>query len=53
MVASPDGSFVVDERMRLAWARCVEGMEWNGKPCTGTPPMLDRAPARARGTERL
>lgn len=52
MVASPDGSFVVDERMRLAWARCVEGMEWNGKTCTGTPLMLDRAQARARATER-
>ncbi len=52
MVASPDGSFVVDERMRLAWARCVEGMEWNGKTCTGTPLLLDRAQARARANER-
>jgi hypothetical protein len=52
MVASPDGSFVVDERLRLAWARCVEGMQWNGKTCTGTPLMLDRAQARARAAER-
>lgn len=49
---SPDGSYVADERLRLAWARCVEGMEWNGKTCTGTPLMLDRAQARARAAER-
>lgn len=52
MKVSADGSYVADPRLRLAWARCVEGMGWNGKTCTGTPLMLDRAEARSRAAER-
>ena len=44
---SADGTLVLDRRTRLAWARCVEGMQWNGKTCTGQRQLLDRAQATA------
>ena len=47
-----DGNYVVDVRAGLAWPRCVEGMQWNGKTCTGKPLLLDRAEATALATER-
>lgn len=49
---SPDGTYVQDHRAGLAWPRCVEGMQWNGKTCTGKPLLLDRAEAAALATER-
>ena len=52
LVVSADGTYVTDERLKLIWARCVEGMAWDGKTCTGKPLMLDRAKARARAQER-
>ena len=52
LVVSADGTYVTDERLKLIWARCVEGMAWDGKTCTGKPLMLDRAEARARAVER-
>ena len=52
LVVSADGTYVTDERLKLIWARCVEGMAWDGKTCTGKPLMLDRAGARARAVER-
>jgi hypothetical protein len=36
---------VMDAEARLAWARCVVGMEWNGRTCTGKPDRLDHAQA--------
>ena len=49
---SSDGSEVIDQRARLAWMRCAEGMQWNGSGCTGRPLLLDRSQANARAKER-
>lgn len=51
-VVSKDGTTVIDVRAQLAWPRCVEGMQWSGKTCTGTPQLLDRAEATALATQR-
>jgi len=51
-VLSEDGAYVIDTRAQLAWPRCVEGMQWNGKTCAGTPRLLDRAEATALATGR-
>jgi hypothetical protein len=44
---SADGTAIVDRRSKLAWARCVEGMVWNGKTCAGQRKLFDRAEANA------
>ena len=44
---SADGTAVIDTRSKLAWARCVEGMFWNGKTCSGQRRLLDRSEAGA------
>ena len=49
---SEDGAHVIDTRARLAWPRCVEGMQWDGKTCTGKPLLLDRAEATALAAQR-
>ncbi len=49
---SPDGAYVHDLRAGLAWPRCVEGMQWTGKTCTGKPLLLDRAEASALAVNR-
>ena len=49
---TPDGSGVFDPRARTVWARCVEGMEWNGSRRTGRALLLTRAEATARAKER-
>ena len=49
---SADGAYVLDRRAGLAWPRCVEGMQWNGKTCTGKPLLLDRSQANALASER-
>lgn len=46
LTASADGTLVLDTRARLAWARCVEGMRWNGRTCAGRPRLLTLAEAR-------
>ncbi|MBU1353815.1 MAG: DUF1566 domain-containing protein [Gammaproteobacteria bacterium] len=51
-VVSPDGAYVYDLRAGLAWPRCVEGMQWTGKTCTGKPLLLDRAEATALAANR-
>ena len=43
---------VVDGQARLAWARCVVGMEWNGKTCAGRPDRLDHGQALALASAR-
>mgnify|MGYP006976400431 CR=1 FL=1 len=43
---------VIDAEARLAWARCVVGMEWNGKTCTGKPDRLDHGQALAIASAR-
>jgi hypothetical protein len=52
MAPSGDGTLVIDPRARLAWARCVEGMHWNGKTCTGRPQLLTYKQAQALVKER-
>lgn len=52
LALSADGSLVVDTRARLAWPRCVEGMQWNGTTCTGTPLEIDYAQALAHANAR-
>jgi hypothetical protein len=56
MGLSDDGTYVLDARAQVAWPRCVEGMQWNGKTCVGMPLLLshDEAMALARdlGKER-
>lgn len=44
-VPSEDGAYVVDLRAKMAWPRCVEGMQWNGKTCTGKPERMDHSHA--------
>lgn len=47
-----DGHAVRDERTGLVWARCVVGMEWNGRTCTGRPRLMTRGEAVAHAGER-
>ncbi|WP_428420277.1 DUF1566 domain-containing protein [Methylibium sp.] len=49
---SEDGAYVIDPRSKLAWPRCVEGMQWNGKTCTGEPVLVNHAEAMALATTR-
>ncbi|MCO5975424.1 DUF1566 domain-containing protein [Ideonella oryzae] len=30
-----EGAGVLDQRTGLVWARCVQGMQWNGRQCSG------------------
>lgn len=52
LVPSEDGDLVIDQRSQLAWARCVEGTQWNGKTCTGLPLLFDRTEAMAAAAAR-
>ncbi len=52
MVPSHDGRFVISVPNRMAWARCVEGMQWNGKACTGRALRLTFNQAQARASAR-
>ena len=49
---SADGTAIIDTRSKLAWARCVEGMFWNGKTCSGQRRLLDRSEANAMAQSR-
>lgn len=46
-VLTKDGAYVVDVRNRLAWPRCVEGMQWDGRSCTGEPRLMTYGEAAA------
>jgi len=52
LVVSKDGSFVFDMQSRLAWARCVEGMQWSGQACVGEPRQVSFAEAQALASAR-
>ncbi len=52
LVVSPDGSEVINAEAGVAWARCVEGMQWSGKACVGSPQRLGRSQAMAAATAR-
>ena len=45
LVVSKNGTHVSDLRSKLAWSRCVEGMRWDGKTCTGEPILASHAEA--------
>ena len=45
---SADGQQVTDTTTKLTWRRCVEGMQWDGKTCTGKPLKFDYAGAKSR-----
>lgn len=47
-----DGKFVIDTRAKLAWARCAEGMDWNGKACTGSAEVFNYKQAQTHAAER-
>lgn len=49
---SEDGDYVIDLKAKLAWPRCVEGMVWDGKTCTGQPQLFDHAQATAHALAR-
>ena len=49
---SADGQLVIDRRSRLAWARCAEGMQWNGTTCAGQRQLFDRTQSLARAQAR-
>lgn len=44
---SADGASVLDLREKLVWLRCVEGMRWDGKTCTGDPVLMTHSEAVA------
>nr|WP_316641088.1 DUF1566 domain-containing protein [uncultured Roseateles sp.] len=52
MLPSEDGAQVIDEKAKLVWARCVEGMQWDGKTCKGMPRLLSHAQAGALAASR-
>jgi hypothetical protein len=45
--ASADGSELVDTASGLVWQRCVQGMQWDGRHCTGEPALATHAEALA------
>jgi len=49
---SMDGAEVTEPGSGLIWSRCVEGMSWNGKTCTGQPSMLELSQALAAASRR-
>jgi hypothetical protein len=54
-VISKDGTEVFDTQTGLTWRRCVEGMKWDGKTCSGYPfgGMLVESLQRAANEARL
>ncbi len=52
LAASADGTYVLDERARLAWPRCVEGMQWTGRACAGEPRLFTYSEAQALARSR-
>ena len=49
---SADASMVIDLRGKLAWPRCVEGMVWSGKACTGMAEVFNYKQASAHAAQR-
>lgn len=49
---SADGREVINTEAGIAWARCVEGTQWSGRACVGSPRLLDHAQALAAAGAR-
>lgn len=52
LTLSPDGQEVLDVAGGHAWARCVEGMRWDGRTCQGEPALFTLAEALAMARAR-
>jgi hypothetical protein len=52
LLLSADGAYVLDTQNKLAWLRCVEGMNWNGFNCVGEPRLMTYTTAQALATAR-
>lgn len=52
LTLSADGQEVLDLAGGHAWARCVEGMRWDGRACQGEPAMFTLAEALAMARAR-
>lgn len=52
LVLADHGAQILDPYTGLAWSRCVEGMRWNGKTCTGRPVHVSQAKALALAVAR-
>jgi hypothetical protein len=52
LTASPDGQELLDPASGHAWARCVEGMRWDGRACQGEPALFTLAEALAMARAR-
>ncbi|MDR7297496.1 hypothetical protein J2X16_002845 [Pelomonas aquatica] len=52
LVPSADGLELLDASAGLAWSRCVQGMHWDGRHCTGEPTLATHAEALALARTR-
>ncbi|MDR7268277.1 hypothetical protein J2X20_000906 [Pelomonas saccharophila] len=52
LVPSADGRELIDAAAGLAWSRCVEGMKWDGRRCSGEPVLATHAQALALARAR-
>ena len=52
LAPSADGQELIDNADGHAWARCVEGMRWDGKACQGEPALFTLAEALAMARAR-
>lgn len=49
---SEDGTTIVDRQTRQVWSRCLEGTQWDGRACSGSPRMVTHAQALALARAR-
>lgn len=49
---SADGRELLDRSTGQAWARCVEGMAWDGRACTGQATLFTHGEALAKARAR-
>lgn len=52
LVPSADGSELIDAAAGVAWSRCVQGMSWDGRHCTGDAVLATHAQALALARAR-
>ena len=51
-VLTQDGAYAINLGDKLAWPRCVEGTQWDGKTCIGIPVLANYAQAVALAAAR-
>jgi hypothetical protein len=49
---SDDGASILDRQARQVWSRCLEGTQWDGRVCSGSPRMVTHAQALALARAR-